>query len=49
VFESFDGATTRLAGTPAATLPHIKEGTLVTVYFGPSDGFFTRIEIGVKK
>ena len=37
------------AGTPAAALPKIKEGTLVTVYYGPSDGFFIRIEIGVKK
>jgi hypothetical protein len=49
VFESIDGGDYTLAGTPAATLPKIKEGTLVTVYFGPSDGFFTRIEIVVKK
>ncbi len=49
VFESIDGGDYTFAGTPAATLPKLKEGTLVTVYFGPSDGFFTRIEIGVKK
>ena len=49
VFESIDGGDYTLAGTPAATLPKIKEGTLVTVYFGPSDGFFIRIEIGAKK
>ncbi len=49
VFESIDGGDYTFAGTPAVALPKIKEGTLVTVYFGPSDGFFTRIEIGVKK
>ena len=49
VFESIDGGDYTLAGTPAAALPKIKEGTLVTVYFGPSDGFFIRIEIGAKK
>lgn len=49
VFESIDGSDYTLAGTPATTLPHIKEGTLVTVYYGPADGNFIRIEIGVKK
>ena len=49
VFESIDGGDYTFAGTAAAALPKIKEGTLVTVYFGPSDGFFTRIEIGMKK
>ncbi|OAI57977.1 hypothetical protein AYO49_01675 [Verrucomicrobiaceae bacterium SCGC AG-212-N21] len=49
VFESIDGEDYTLAGTPAATLPKIKEGTLVTVYFGPADGSVIRIEIGVKK
>lgn len=49
VFASIDGGDYTLAGTPAAALPKIKEGTLVTVYFGPSDGSFIRIEIGAKK
>ncbi len=49
VFESIDGGDYAPAGTPATALPKIKEGTLVTVYFGPGDGNFTRIEIGVKK
>jgi len=49
VFESIDGGDYVHAGTPSAALPKIKEGTLVTVYFGPGDGNFTRIEIGVKK
>ena len=49
VFESIDGGEYTLAGTPSTTLPKLKEGTLVTVYFGPADGSFIRIEIGVKK
>ena len=48
VFESIDGGDYMLAGTPSTTLPKVKEGTLVTVYFGPNDGHFTRIEIGVR-
>ncbi len=49
VFESIDGGEYTLAGTPSATLPKLKEGTLVTVYFGPADGSFIRVEIGVKR
>ena len=49
VFESIDGGDYVGAGTPSTALPKIKEGTLVTVHFGPGDGNFTRIEIGVKK
>ncbi len=49
VFESIDGGDYAPAGAPSTALPKIKEGTLVTVYFGPGDGNFTRIEIGVKK
>ena len=49
VFESIDGAEYTLAGTPAAILPKLKEGTLVKVYYGPGDGSFIRIEIGQKK
>lgn len=49
VFESIDGGDFTLAGPPSAILPKVKEGTLVTVYFGPSDGSFIRIEIGVRK
>ncbi len=49
VFESIDGGEYTLAGTPAAALPKLKEGTLVTVYYGPGDGSFIRIEIGQKQ
>ncbi len=49
VFESVDGNDLTLAGTPSTTLPNIKEGTLVTVYYGQTDGSFVRIEIGVPK
>ncbi len=49
VYESIDGGDFELAGTPSATLPKVKEGSLVTVYFGDKDGSFTRIEIGVPK
>ncbi len=49
VFESIDGGDFTLAGTPATALPKIQEGTLVTVYYGQTDGSFVRIEIGVPK
>ena len=49
VFESIDGGEHTLAGTPSTTLPKLKEGTLVTVYYGPADGSYVRIEIGVRK
>lgn len=49
VFESIDGGDYTFAGTPAAALPKIKEGTLVTVYYGPADGSYIRIEIGASK
>ena len=49
VFESIDGGDDVRAGTPSTALLKIKEGTLVTVHFGPGDGNFTRIEIGAKK
>ena len=47
VFESIDGGDYTFAGAPSATLPALKEGSLVTVYSGPDDGNFIRIEIGV--
>lgn len=49
VFESVDGGDYTLAGTPSAVLPKLKEGMLVTVYYGPADGSFFRIEIGTRK
>jgi len=49
VFESIHGGEYTLAGTPSTTLPKLKEGTLVTVYFGPADGSFIRIEVGIRK
>lgn len=49
VFESIDGGEYTLAGNPSTAFPKIAEGTLVTVYYGPNDGFFIRAEIGTKK
>lgn len=49
VFESTDGGEHKLAGSPSTVLPGLKEGTIVTVYYGPADGSFIRIEVGVKK
>lgn len=48
VYESIDGGDYTLAGTPATTLPSIKEGTILTVH-GAGDDNITRIEIGVPK
>jgi hypothetical protein len=48
VYESIDGGDFTLAGTPATTLPKVREGTILTVY-GEGDDNIVRIEIGAPK
>lgn len=48
VYESIDGGDFEFAGHPAAVLPKVKEGAIITVY-GAGDDNITRIEIGVPK
>ena len=48
VYGSIDGGEFTLAGTPATTLPKVREGTILTVY-GEGDDSIVRIEIGSRK
>jgi len=45
VYESIDGGEFTYAGNPAAILPKVKEGAIITIY-GAGDDNITRIEIG---
>ncbi len=48
VYESIDGGDYTLVGTPATTLPNVKEGTVLVVH-GEGDDNITRIDIGAPK
>ena len=48
VYESIDGGAFTFVGQPAAVLPKVKEGAIITVH-GAGDDNITRIEIGVPK
>jgi hypothetical protein len=48
VYESIDGGEFELVGNPAAVLPKVKEGAIITIH-GNGDDNITRIEIGVPK